>query len=157
MGEKVKKRKKEKAAKIEKAMKEKVKKEKNAKEKSKKAERAKKEAHEKYKAAARVLEKISADCSQKAKHLMKHTIQQDKDSQLVKIATKKKIKVCTAQKKAKEIAAKAKEKLAKKRNIKITGPTFKFGKNPCKKGFGKFTQKLVLNRVNVGLIPAGQV
>jgi len=89
---------------------------------------------------------------------MKHTIQQDKDSQLVKIATKKKIKVCTAQKKAKEIAAKAKEKLAKKRNIKITGPTFKFGKNPCKKGFGKFTQKLVLNqRVNVGLIPAGQV
>merc|ERR1711861_16172 len=126
-------KKKESAKKAEKKEKEKARKEKSAKEKSKKAERSKKEAYEKFKAAARVLEKISADCSLKAKRLMKQTIQHQKDSELVKIATKKKIKVCTAQKKAKEIAAKAKEKLAKKRNIKVTGPTFKFGKNPCKK------------------------
>merc|ERR1712093_225523 len=57
------------------------------------------------------------------------------------------------------IADKGKEKLFKARkNNKINGPGFKFGKNPCKKGFGTFKQKLVLNqRVNVGLIPAGQV
>merc|ERR1711881_365428 len=130
-----------------------------AKEMTKKAEKRQKEALEKYKAASAVLEKISADCNVKAQRHIKALKQTQMDQKLVASATKTKIKVCTAQKKAKEIADKGKEKLFKARkNNKISGPGFKFGKNPCKKGFGTFKQKLALNqRVNVGLIPAGQV
>merc|ERR1711959_811875 len=153
---------KEKAAK-EKTSKEKAmkaeKKEKEKRRKEKKAEKRQKEALEKYKAASAVLEKISADCNVKAQRHIKALKQTQMDQKLVASATKTKIKVCTAQKKAKEIADKGKEKLFKARkNNKIDGPGFKFGKNPCKKGFGTFKQKLALNqRVNVGLIPAGQV
>jgi len=150
---------KEKAMKAEKKEKEKRKKETKAKEMTKKAEKRQKEAFEKYKAASAVLEKISADCNVKAQRHIKALKQTQMDQKLVASATKTKIKVCTAQKKAKEIADKGKEKLFKARkNNKINGPGFKFGKNPCKKGFGSFKQKLALNqRVNVGLIPAGQV
>merc|ERR1711981_216157 len=150
---------KEKAMKAEKKEKEKRRKETKAKEMTKKAEKRQKEALEKYKAARAVLEKISADCNVKAQRHIKALKQTQMDQKLVASATKTKIKVCTAQKKAKEIADKGKEKLFKARkNNKISGPGFKFGKNPCKKGFGTFKQKLTLNqRVNVGLIPAGQV
>merc|ERR1711939_89462 len=162
---------KEKAKKAEMKQKEKAKKEKTSKEKAKrrketkakemtkKAEKRQKEALEKYKAASAVLEKISADCNVKAQRHIKALKQTQMDQKLVASATKTKIKVCTAQKKAKEIADKGKEKLFKARkNNKINGPGFKFGKNPCKKGFGTFKQKLALNqRVNVGLIPAGRV
>merc|ERR1712100_635433 len=150
---------KEKAKKAEMKQKEKAKKETKAKEMTKKAEKRQKEALEKYKAASAFLEKISADCNVKAQRHIKALKQTWVDQKLVASATKTKIKVCTAQKKAKEIADKGKEKLFKARkNNKINGPGFKFGKNPCKKGFGTFKQKLVLNqRVNVGLIPAGQV
>merc|ERR1712054_58600 len=168
--EKLAKHKKEQAKKAELKQKEKAKKEKQQKEKAKKAEmkqkekakkaeKRQKEAFEKYKAASAVLEKISADCNVKAQRHIKALKQTQMDQKLVASATKTKIKVCTAQKKAKEIADKGKEKLFKARkNNKINCPGFKFGKNPCKKGFGSFKQKLALNqRVNVGLIPAGQV
>merc|ERR1711959_446126 len=104
---------KEKAMKAEK--KEKRRKETKAKEMTKKAEKRQKEALEKYKAASAVLEKISADCNVKAQRHIKALKQTQMDQKLVASATKTKIKVCTAQKKAKEIADKGKEKLFKAR------------------------------------------
>merc|ERR1711939_16212 len=110
-------------AKKEKTSKEKAKKaemEKKAKEMTKKAEKRQKEALEKYKAASAVLEKISADCNVKAQRHIKALNQTQMDQKLLASAAKTKIKVCTAQKKAKEIADKGKEKLFKARkNNKI--------------------------------------
>merc|ERR1712196_100262 len=150
---------KEKAKKAEKRQKEKQLKEKKSKEKAKKAEKATKEAAEKYKAAKKVLEKIDASCKAQAKLKYKALERIKAVAKIVTSLTKTKTKACKAEKKAQEIAKKAKAKLVKARkNSKIAGPGFKFGKDPCKSGSNMFTQKLVLNqRVNVGIIPAGKV
>merc|ERR1719284_531910 len=150
---------KEKAKKAEKRQKEQQLKEKKSKEKAKKAEKATKEAAEKYKAAKKVLEKIDASCKAQAKLKYKALERIKAVAKIVTSLTKTKTKACKAEKKAQEIAKKAKAKLVKARkNSKIAGPGFKFGKDPCKSGSNMFTQKLVLNqRVNVGIIPAGKV
>merc|ERR1719284_484076 len=150
---------KESAKKAEKRQKEKQLKEKKSKEKAKKAEKATKEAAEKYKAAKKVLEKIDASCKAQAKLKYKALERIKAVAKIVTSLTKTKTKACKAEKKAQEIAKKAKAKLVKARkNSKIAGPGFKFGKDPCKSGSNMFTQKLVLNqRVNVGIIPAGKV
>merc|ERR1712227_181735 len=156
--EKAKKHKKEQAAKAEKAQKEKTKKEKATKESAAKAEKRQKE--------KQLKEKKSKEKAKKAEKATKEAAEKYKAPERIKAVakivtslTKTKTKACKAEKKAQEIAKKAKAKLVKARkNSKIAGPGFKFGKDPCKSGSNTFTQKLVLNqRVNVGIIPAGKV
>jgi len=78
---------------------------------------------------------------------------------VVEELTTNKIKACKAEAKNREIAKKSKEKLAKTtKQTKIAGPGFSFGNNPCEKGENSFVQKLTKgDRVNVGIIPAGEV
>jgi len=78
---------------------------------------------------------------------------------IVEELTATKTKSCKAEKRDMEIAKKSKEKLAKTtKQTKIAGPGFKFGNDPCEKGENTFVQKLTKgDRVNVGIIPAGEV
>jgi hypothetical protein len=114
-----------------------------------KAEHATKEVTSKYKSAKVELGALTKTCIQRtAQHAVAaKTVQSSLEK--VKHAVFSAKKICDADKKAKEKAAK------EKKLLKVHGETFRFKSEPCKAGHGTFTKKLLLRqRVNIGVVPS---